>query len=69
MIMTARNSAEAPLPQFEILSEEPSGHQMVHRVTAPDKAAAVELVEKFLDSGAVVVDSTPAGQGLGSEPV
>ena len=67
MIMTARKSAEAPLPQFEILSEEPSGHQMVHRVTAPDKAAAVELVEKFLDYGAAVVESAPAGRGLGSD--
>ena len=45
--MTARTSAEAPLQQFEILSEEPSGHQMAHRVTAPDKVTAVELVEKL----------------------
>jgi hypothetical protein len=60
----ARKSAEAPPQQFEILSEEPSGHQMVHRVTAPDKAAAVEVVAALLDPGSKVVDSAPAGTGL-----
>jgi hypothetical protein len=66
--MTARTSAEPPLQQFEILSEEPTGDQMVHRVTPPDKVTAVGLVEKLLDAGTVVVDFAPAGQSLGSDP-
>ena len=60
--MTAGKGAEASPQQFEILSEEASGHQMVHRVTAPDKAAAIEQVEELLDPGSAVVDSAPAGQ-------
>lgn len=60
--MTAGKGAEASPQQFEILSEEQSGHQMVHRVTAPDEAAAIEQVEELLDPGSVVVDSAPAGQ-------
>jgi hypothetical protein len=58
----ARKKAEAPPQQFEILSQEPSGHQMVHRVTASDRAVAIAQVEELLDPGSTVVDSVPAGE-------
>ena len=51
---------------YEILTEEPSGHWMVHRAIAPNLTAAQAAVEAILDPGVIVVE---VGLGpLGSDP-
>jgi hypothetical protein len=55
---------------FEVLIQAHGGHQTIRRLYADDEAAAVAAVQAEIDAsnelGTEVIDSAPAGQGLGS---
>jgi hypothetical protein len=53
---------------YEVLTEEPSGHRMVHRVLAANVTAAQVKVEEILDPGVVVVEVGTGPLGLDSPP-
>ena len=76
----AKKVAPAPTPQrqavvqsaepFEVLIEAVNGHRTIRRVYADDESAAVAAVQAEVDEsaelGTQVIDSAPAGQGLGT---
>jgi hypothetical protein len=55
---------------FEVLIEAVNGHRTIRRVYANDESAAVAAVQSEVNEsselGTTVIDSAPAGQGLGS---